>query len=294
MRINSHPDIRKGGLRVRVDPQLDQKNAWIADFFRASPLFDSIARRFGAEIGQFHEWPNTESLNALAANSRHPVLSASGAQISFATPADSPAHGFASQYEPQIYLTGAVPTRPACWHDFFGALCWMLFPSTKATLNALHYQASLARSQQLMRKSQRSPIENAATLFDESGAIAISDDPELLEMIRRMQWKELFWHRRERTRANLRVIVFGHALYEKALHPYLGLTAQTVLVETATADLARNDAPDLDQQIAQWWLPSRTPRDLLPLPILGVPGYSTDNETESYYDNTNYFRPSRR
>jgi hypothetical protein len=29
------------------------------------------------------------------------------------------------------------------------------------------------------------------------------------------------------------------------------------------------------------------------VPLLGVPGWSADNESESYYDNTAYFRPGR-
>lgn len=34
-------------------------------------------------------------------------------------------------------------------------------------------------------------------------------------------------------------------------------------------------------------------RDLSPVPLLGVPGWSADNCNESYYDNTAYFRSGR-
>ena len=34
-------------------------------------------------------------------------------------------------------------------------------------------------------------------------------------------------------------------------------------------------------------------RELSPLPVLGVPGWWKDNEQESFYDNTGYFRPGR-
>ena len=38
----------------------------------------------------------------------------------------------------------------------------------------------------------------------------------------------------------------------------------------------------------------RSTRELVPLPILGVPGWCPDNTRESYYDNLDYFRAGRR
>ena len=38
----------------------------------------------------------------------------------------------------------------------------------------------------------------------------------------------------------------------------------------------------------------RSTRDLSPLPLLGVPGWTADNDNPTYYDNTDYFRPGRR
>jgi hypothetical protein len=35
------------------------------------------------------------------------------------------------------------------------------------------------------------------------------------------------------------------------------------------------------------------PRALAVVPVLGVPGWCPGNEQESYYDNTDYFRPRR-
>ena len=35
------------------------------------------------------------------------------------------------------------------------------------------------------------------------------------------------------------------------------------------------------------------PRDLHPFPLLGLPGWDKNNERESYYDNSDYFRPGR-
>ena len=38
----------------------------------------------------------------------------------------------------------------------------------------------------------------------------------------------------------------------------------------------------------------RSTRELSPVPLLGVPGWSADNEDAAYYDNTAYFRSGRR
>ena len=36
------------------------------------------------------------------------------------------------------------------------------------------------------------------------------------------------------------------------------------------------------------------PRELSPLPVLGIPGWWPDNERADFYDNTDYFRSGRR
>ncbi len=39
--------------------------------------------------------------------------------------------------------------------------------------------------------------------------------------------------------------------------------------------------------------PYSKPRDLSPFPVLGLPGWDKNNENETYYNNTDYFRPGR-
>ena len=36
-----------------------------------------------------------------------------------------------------------------------------------------------------------------------------------------------------------------------------------------------------------------TPRDLAPLPLLGIPGVTPENESAAYYRDTHQFRPKR-
>jgi hypothetical protein len=53
----------------------------------------------------------------------------------------------------------------------------------------------------------------------------------------------------------------------------------------------------LDERMAEYLTnPAhcRNTRELSPVPLLGIPGWTTDNQFESYYDNTAYFRPGRR
>jgi len=38
----------------------------------------------------------------------------------------------------------------------------------------------------------------------------------------------------------------------------------------------------------------RSPSDLHPVPLLGVPGWHPDTADESFYDDRDYFRPGRR
>ena len=97
----------------------------------------------------------------------------------------------------------------------------------------------------------------------------------------------------------MRFYVFGHAIYEKALEPYTGVTAKALIVDAAP-DLL--DAP-LDQQLAE--LDARaaeyfsgaqalaSTRTLSPLPILGIPGWEPANAREEYYDDGAQFRPGR-
>ena len=56
-------------------------------------------------------------------------------------------------------------------------------------------------------------------------------------------WKELFWHRRAELLAKMRFLAFGHALYEKALDPHLGMVAKTVFVPPG-------DTRDTDARLA--------------------------------------------
>ncbi|MEO8164101.1 MAG: DUF3025 domain-containing protein, partial [Betaproteobacteria bacterium] len=94
--------------------------------------------------------------------------------------------------------------------------------------------------------------------------------------------------------------VFGHALYHKALNPFIGMTGKAVLLKVPHALLHRPlpaQVAEADRLLAGYvWDRAHLThgRELWPLPVLGVPGWWDANEQQSFYDNTAYFRPGRR
>ncbi len=236
-------------------------------------------------------FPRHDELSALATPT---VVSGGGAPIRFVPP--SVASGkFSAHYEVRIFETGEVQTRPASWHDLFNALAWIAFPKTKAVLNGHHYNEIRARHGERLRGTARDVL----TLFDEGGIVVAAADPELPALLREFRWKELFWRRRAEVLRSMRFYVFGHAIYEKALEPYKGVTAKALIVDTTPGLL---DAPlerqllEMDARAADYFSGPQalaSTRRLSPLPILGIPGWDPANASEEYYDDPSQFRPRR-
>ena len=203
-----------------------------------------------------------------------------------------------AQYEPRCYLKGEVPTREHNWHDLLNALVWLTFPKAKAAINARHYQALMGAIDNT--SSQRGAVRDMNTLFDESGVIVVCADAELEALLRDFRWKELFWQRRAQVQAGMGFYLFGHGLYEKALHPYIGLTGQGLVLAVEQAFFTwslQQQLAHLDGLVADYLnAPEhcRSTRELNPVPLLGVPGWAADNNSATYYDNASYFRPGRR
>jgi len=215
------------------------------------------------------------------------VITASGLPLRLVAPA---ADGLS--YEGRLYGRGELECREQNWHDLFNVLAWLGFPRAKAALNARHHAAPLAAR-------GRGPVRDALTLFDESGMIALSADEELPAMVRGFRWKELFWTQRGRVVGSMRFLPFGHALCEKVLAPYKGITGRCLLFRVE-AECLRLPADECLRQAdalvaARLADPAamQDTRELAPLPLLGIPGWCDDNRQAAYYDDRDHFRPGR-
>ena len=243
-------------------------------FFR---VFKPIISRFESGV-----WPTLATLNAFDGHGGVQFVEADAA---------------INHYELFIHQTNTVPTRDN-WHDLFNAFAWLTFPKTKAALNQAHIAHITAGGADALK--QRSSARDALTLFDESGIIVLSDSRALLEQIPAFSWHNLFVQQREEVKQRMVFIPFGHALMEKMLDPYVGMVAKVILVEVEADFFNLNHAAQCawcDAEVARLVVESSiftSPKNLLPLPFLGVPGWDARNEDDAFYANTNYFRAGSR
>jgi hypothetical protein len=234
-------------------------------------------------------FPDHAELTSLAGE----VRNARGMPVRFVPPRD-PGQRDRTHYEVHIAATGEVETRSANWHDLFNALAWISYPRAKAVVNAQHAAILEVGGEAEIR--HRSPARDALTLFDEGGVIVASTSPEMHRLIVEFRWKELFWERRDELQATTRFLAFGHACYEQALSPYIGMVAKTVAVRVDGDFLAAPPARQTaiaDALVADH-LGERanfhSPKALPPMPVLGVPGWHDANAREAFYDDARHFR----
>lgn len=265
--------------------------AWDRAALAAAPLLATV--RPLLERLPPDRFPTLADLTALARS--RDVRSGGGVPLEFVAASAGRARAFAAQYEIRIYRDGAVPTRAESWHDLFNALAWLAFPRTKAALNRLHHDEMARRPD----ARERGTARDVLTLFDEGGVIVACADRSLAGLLAGFRWKELFWARRADVLASMRFKVLGHAIHEKALAPYKGVTAKALIVDVTSADLAAGDEALtmlLDERAgAHFAAPGAlaSTRALHPLPILGIPGWTDENADASFYDDPEVFRAGR-
>ena len=218
-------------------------------------------------------------------------------------------------YEAFIHAQQRIPTRDNL-HDFFNGLCWLRFGRSKHRLNQL-------QAQQIARQGvaqQRGALRDALTVFDEN-AILLQAPEGLWQALNARDWQNLFVHQRHGW-SQVRIDVFGHALLEKLVQPYVAITGHAwrvvpdlvthaPQVETGAIAIARATATptptptqihspaqattDADAQLDAWLCDSLH-EDLLrrkafaPLPVLGVPGWWAANQDPAFYGQTQVFR----
>jgi hypothetical protein len=268
---------------------------WDPDLPLRSPMFRQFAplwQRSGGSAG----WPGVALLTRWARE--RGVANCQGMTLSFVEPESGPLP-FERRYEPRTYLTGEVQTRPHNWHDALNALAWLTFSRCKAAVNGRHYSNIEMQYRLNPGDASRDRLRDALTLADESGVLVACSDAGLVRLLQEFRWKELFWRRRQEVEAGMEFFLLGHGLMEKALSPFIGFTGHGLVfpvqrgfhrlpLEQRIAALDRR-AAELVERAAAATLRAA----LHPLPLLGVPGWWEPNRQESFYDNTDYFRPGR-
>jgi Protein of unknown function (DUF3025) len=245
---------------------------WRPGVAGSNPLFAPLTPWLNRLDGP--EWPSIDTLNALALEAGAQTVR--GMPIRFTALA-----GKCKGYERHIAETGEIPTRPRNWHDFFNALAWIAWPKSKATLNALHLD-------EIGRKGSdaRGPVRDALTLLDESGVLVFCT-PELWGLLTHREWLRLFCARRAQVRRDMRFVVFGHALHEKLLSPWPGITGKCLLLPSPP------DIGQTDHRLADYLARHGSElkaSNLPPLPVLAIPDAWPANSASSFYADTRYFR----
>lgn len=268
------------------------ESAWDSSFTARGPWFAPLAP--AAELLRgWDDWPDVAALDSLLGAPGARPAGTSGIPFRLV---EQEGAGDGPPYEEAIFQTGGIPTRPRNWHDLFNALVWATFPASKAALNARHAEARRGRPS----GANRGPVEDALTGFDESGVVVACADPQLADLLLGFQWMELFWLRRRAVIEGMGFVVFGHGLYERALRPFVGLTGKGIVIPVADSFLRssrQSQLAELDLKLAAFIRdPARlaSPRELAPVPVLGVPGWWPPNEGPEFYGNAGYFRPGRR
>ncbi len=183
-------------------------------------------------------------------------------------------------YESYIFRSGLCPTREGL-HDFFNGLAWLHFPHTKRRLNQLH----VAQIAQTGIAPVRGPARDGLTLFDENAALLQAPDA-LWEALLAKDWKWLFVKQRPLWQQT-RLVLFGHALLEKLVYPRKPITAHVYRVQTASHSTAEWDAWIACSISAEAF----AGKPFAHLPVLGVPGWWSANESPEFYTDSSVFRP---
>lgn len=208
-------------------------------------------------------------------------------------------------YEHFIATTGNIPTRDNL-HDLFNGSIWLTFPKTKALFNYYHMREIAAQG----INESRGRVRDTITIFDENGAVLVTADPSIGDALIDFNWQDSLVTSRAKwddpkqinREAQAAVYIFGHALLEQLVQPRKPLCAHSIVIHVTQDffDLSLSERMRyLDNQMANYMdkLLSKdtvTPRQLAPLPILGVPHFWLENEQTSFYDDSYVFRSGRR
>ncbi|MGM8886543.1 DUF3025 domain-containing protein [Psychrobacter sp. 1U2] len=211
-------------------------------------------------------------------------------------------------YEQFIGTIGKIPTRDNL-HDLFNGSIWLTFPKTKALLNYHHMLEITNDKNEPNNRKNRGRVRDTITVFDENGAVLITSDTSIGKALIDFDWQNSLvkprnsWDKPDAPSkdAKAAVYIFGHALLEQLIEPRKPLCAHSVVINVEP-DFFRLSTAErlyyLDNKLSDYMddLLSQdtvTPRQLAPLPILGVPYFWSENSEVSFYDDNFVFRSGR-
>jgi Protein of unknown function (DUF3025) len=186
-------------------------------------------------------------------------------------------------YEKFIFDSKQCPTREGL-HDFFNGLCWLQFPKIKSRLNQLQAE----QIERLGSVTSRGSVRDALTVFDENAAFLFAP-PALWQALLDKDWQRLFVTLRPLW-AEATLVLFGHALLEKLVHPRKAITAHVYVCNYP--DSAKPPSLEaIDAFIAADLSAEKlAAKPFAPLPIMGVPRWLAANENVGFYDDASVFR----
>jgi hypothetical protein len=252
--------------------------------------FASLHARFSERLGTLAAWPEPAQYDLIAQSV--PRAGDAAAELPRFVPYDRRAVAAAGGYEQHVARFRAIPTRARDWHDFFNMAIWAHFPQVRWALNGIHVHVTRGS---VDPRNGRTHQQNVAAQFDESGMIVTSSSSSLLDDLRALRFKRVFWERRAELLETTRFWVIGHGLLESLLAPHLALASKSVFIACreppSESDSFRQQLDAEVSAIIRGWHAGAP--CLEPIPVLGIPGYA-DNAHAAFYDDARYFRFQRR
>lgn len=200
--------------------------------FVARSVFHETLAPFAEVFANESAFPSCEALSALAAAHAR-VVPPPRFEVQRPKPRRRDRDGtrtveVATRYDGLVALTGAVPTRPSNWHDFYNALVFIAFSRAKRALHARQFAAARAAIPEgaVRVPGRRTREQDHLTILDE-GSVLVACAPgtrsETEQALRAVGTDAIG--------AQTPMIVFGHAVYEHFHFGRPALRAMTVVLE---------------------------------------------------------------
>ena len=194
----------------------------------------------------------------------------------------------AIEFERRVVEQNELVVRPDNLHDLMNALVWLTFPRTKRAISEAHVALGVTAD-----GKTRPRRRDVLTLFDEAGIILLSQRDDLKRLHEAHEWRALFVDHRQDFVCDVRPILFGHGSLEQlGSNPHRGLTVKALWLPFSPETALHEIDHWLAAQIVAGVYLAATERRL-PLPLLGIPGWSNQNQDLHCYDDAEVFRPLR-